>query len=70
MGIGHAESRSQHDCPTKVLDVTEDQPFSIQLRFAHLSPKNYGELRQNQYAHQQAAILHELFIDSFGGGIR
>jgi hypothetical protein len=41
------------DRPTKVLHVTEDQPLSIQLRFAHLSRKNYGELRQNQYAHHK-----------------
>ena len=41
------------DRPTKVLDVTDDQPFRIQLRFAHLSRKNYGELRQNQYAHHK-----------------
>ena len=45
------ETRS--DSPTKVLDVTEDQPLSIQLGFVHLSPKNYGELRQNQYAHHK-----------------
>jgi hypothetical protein len=46
------------DCPPKVLDVADDQPFRIQLRFADLSRKNYGESRQNQYAYQQAAILH------------
>jgi hypothetical protein len=40
------------DPPTKVY-VTGDRPLSIQLRFAHLSRKNYGEPRQNQYAHHK-----------------
>jgi hypothetical protein len=31
--------------------------FCIQLRFAGLSRKNYGELRRKPYAYQQAAIL-------------
>ena len=31
--------------------------LSIQLRFAGLSRKNYGELRRKPYAYQQAAIL-------------
>jgi len=35
-----------------------------------LSPKKYGELHQNPYAHQQAAILAKTLTGSFGGGIR
>jgi hypothetical protein len=44
-------------CPTKVLCATGYQPFNVQRRYADLSPKSYGEPRQNPYSHQQAAIL-------------
>jgi hypothetical protein len=40
------------DRPTKV-DVTDEWPLNIQLRLVHLSRKNYGEMRQNQYAHHK-----------------
>ncbi len=40
------------------------------LQFSRLLLKHYSGFRQNQYARQQAAILHQLFIDSFGGGTR
>jgi hypothetical protein len=45
--------RGKIEPPTKVLDVTEDQPLNIQLGFVDLSRKDYGELRQNQYAHHK-----------------
>jgi hypothetical protein len=40
-----------------VLAVTDHQPISIQLRFAHPRRKNYSELRRNRYAQEQAVIL-------------
>ena len=42
--------------PTKVRE-NSDHLRVVQLRCRHLSRKNYGQLRQNQYAHEQAAIL-------------
>jgi hypothetical protein len=48
----------------------QQPPVRVQLRSSRLSRKNYGGLRQNQYAHQQAAILYDALIASFGGGIR
>jgi hypothetical protein len=52
-GMGRSVGGTPCDPPPKVLDVTEDQPLSIQLRFVHLSRKNYGERRQSQYAHHK-----------------
>jgi hypothetical protein len=31
--------------------------WRVQLRHSQLSRKNYGQLRENQYAYEQAAIL-------------
>ena len=37
--------------------VFGDHLWRVQLRYFRLSRKNYGQLRQNQYAYEQAAIL-------------
>src|ERR1700723_3835430 len=53
--------------PTKVLDLNAERHWIVQLRCPHLSRKNYGLLRQNQYSHEQAAILQERFDRFFRG---
>jgi hypothetical protein len=42
--------------PTKVRN-NSDYLRMVQLPCLHLSRKNYGQQRQNQYAYEQAAIL-------------
>lgn len=41
-------SRGHGDCPTKVVDLADHLPFSVQLRSCSMSPKNYGDLLENQ----------------------
>jgi hypothetical protein len=53
--IRHKSNRGTSG-PTKVRE-NFDYLRRVQLRCLHLSRKNYGQLRQNQYAHEQAAIL-------------
>lgn len=35
-------------CPPKVVDLADHPPSGVQLRSCFMSPKNYGDLLQNQ----------------------
>jgi hypothetical protein len=55
LGIGRGFSLAT-PVPPKLCTLAMRR-FYVQLRFAGLSRKNYGELRRKPYAYQQAAIL-------------
>ena len=56
--------------PLRVLGDSAYQSFHVQRQDVELLPTGYGELRQNPYPRQQAAILQELSSILSGEGTR